>query len=104
MVPAVSLPVRSSTPLANWRRVRGLRQDQLAGMTGISVATLRRLESGQMDNPPLRYLQNLAIALRVDLDILIEPAWREMALVGGDVERQMNRREALFQSEIGHAV
>lgn len=46
-------------------------------MTGISVATLRRLERGQMDNPPLRYLQNLAIALEVKLDTLIEPGWRE---------------------------
>ena len=59
------------------RRFRGLRQDELAPAVGMSVATLRRLESGEVENPPLRYLQNLALALDVDLDKLIEPAWRQ---------------------------
>lgn len=73
----VSLPVRSSSRIANVRRLRGWRQDELAAAVGVSVATLRRLERGEIDNPPLRYLQNLAIALRVELDALIEPAWRQ---------------------------
>lgn len=77
MVPGVSIPVRSRSRIARARAAHGWRQDELAAMTGISVATLRRLERGQMDNPPLRYLQNLATALRVDLDKLIEPQWRE---------------------------
>jgi transcriptional regulator with XRE-family HTH domain len=76
-VSVVSLPVRSSSRIANVRRLRGLRQDELAAAVGLSVATLRRLERGELDNPPLRYLQNLAIALDVELDRLIEPAWRQ---------------------------
>ena len=56
---------------------RGLRQDELAVQAGISVATLRRLERGEIDNPPLRYLQNLAIVMGVTLDRLIEPEWTQ---------------------------
>ena len=43
----------------------------------MSVATLRRLERGEIDNPPLRYLQNIAIALNANLDAVIEPGWRQ---------------------------
>jgi transcriptional regulator with XRE-family HTH domain len=73
----VSLPVRSSSRIANLRRGAGLRQDELAEAVGMSVATLRRLERGEIDNPPLRYLQNIAIALNASLDAVIEPAWRQ---------------------------
>jgi transcriptional regulator with XRE-family HTH domain len=73
----VSLPVRSSSRIANLRRAAGLRQDELAAAVGMSVATLRRLERGEIDNPPLRYLQNIAIALDAGLDAVIEPGWRQ---------------------------
>jgi transcriptional regulator with XRE-family HTH domain len=43
----------------------------------MSVATLRRLERREIENPPLRYLQNIAIALDVRLGELIEPEWRQ---------------------------
>lgn len=57
--------------------MRGVSQPELAKATGVSVATIRRLESGRMDNPPLRYLVNCALALGVELDTLIEKPWRE---------------------------
>jgi transcriptional regulator with XRE-family HTH domain len=52
-------------------------QMELAEATGISVATLRRLERGARANPPLRYLSNCAIVLGVDVDELIEDSWRK---------------------------
>lgn len=52
-------------------------QEELAEAIGISVPTYRRLERGQTDNPPLRYLVNAALALGVELDALIEDEWRE---------------------------
>jgi transcriptional regulator with XRE-family HTH domain len=81
----VSLPVRSSSRIAGVRRRAGLRQDELAAAVGMSVATLRRLERGEIDNPPLRYLQNIAMALDVRIGELIEPEWREWWLRPGAV-------------------
>lgn len=52
-------------------------QMELAETTGISIATLRRLERGAMANPPLRYLTNCAIVLGVEVEELIEDAWRD---------------------------
>ncbi len=49
----------------------------MAHAIGVSIATYRRLERGQLENPPLRYLVNAAIVLRVPLEDVIEPAWRE---------------------------
>jgi transcriptional regulator with XRE-family HTH domain len=51
-------------------------QTELAETTGISIATLRRLERGAMANPPLRYLTNCAIALGVEVEELVEDEWR----------------------------
>ncbi|WP_081686499.1 helix-turn-helix domain-containing protein [Candidatus Solirubrobacter pratensis] len=73
----MSLPVRSSSRIAGLRRRAGLRQDELAETVGVSVATLRRLERGEIDNPPLRYLQKIAIALDAQLADVIEPEWRQ---------------------------
>jgi hypothetical protein len=43
----------------------------------MSLANYRRLESGQMQNPLLRYLVNCAIALDVDRATIIEYEWCE---------------------------
>ena len=51
-------------------------QDELATASGISIATLRRLERGTVENPPLRYLTNSAIVLGCQLEDLIEDEWR----------------------------
>jgi transcriptional regulator with XRE-family HTH domain len=55
---------------------RGVTQEELADAIGISEPTYRRLERGQMSNPPLGYLVNAAHALGVDLQDLIEDEWR----------------------------
>lgn len=68
---------RAATRLARLRTERGLTQDELAEASGISIATLRRLERGSMPNPPLRYLGNCAIVLGCQLEDLIEEQWRD---------------------------
>lgn len=57
--------VRSRLAVA--RQSRGLSQERLAPTVGLSLATYRRLEAGRIDNPPLRYLVNCALALGVEL-------------------------------------
>ncbi|MBV9682012.1 MAG: helix-turn-helix transcriptional regulator [Solirubrobacterales bacterium] len=68
---------KAETMLARVRMARGLTQEELADAIGISLPTYRRLERKDMDNPGVRYLANAAIALGVELDLLIEDEWRE---------------------------
>jgi transcriptional regulator with XRE-family HTH domain len=69
----------ADTKLAHARAKRGVTQPQLAAAIGISLATYRRLERGEQDNPPLRYLSNAAICLDMRLEDLIEDDWRTWA-------------------------
>lgn len=50
-------------------------QADLAQVTGLSVRTYRRLEAGQIQNPPIRYLANVARALGVPLEDVLEDEW-----------------------------
>ena len=75
------------TKLARWRMRRGLTQDELAAAIGISLPTYRRLERATTDNPPLRYLQNAALALGVELDDVIEDSWRQWKSFSADASR-----------------
>ena len=68
---------KQATRLARLRTERGMSQMELAEATGISLATLRRLERGKMANPPLRYLSNCAIVLDVQFEELLEDSWRK---------------------------
>jgi transcriptional regulator with XRE-family HTH domain len=71
-------PRRHTTPvtrLAALRHASGYTQREIAQLTGLSLATVKRLEGGQIANPPLRYLVNCALALHVGLDEVIEPEW-----------------------------
>jgi transcriptional regulator with XRE-family HTH domain len=68
---------RIETKLAALRVRAGETQAELAAMVGLSLAHYRRLERGQVDNPPLRYLVNLALALGVPLTDVLEDAWLE---------------------------
>lgn len=67
------------TPLARARAKAGLYQHELARAIGISVDSYRRLERGEMENAPLWWYTNCAIALNVQLeDILglLSQTWR----------------------------
>lgn len=70
-------PTWARTRLAALRADRGIPQAQMAHAIGVSATTYRRLERGHIDNPPLRYLVNAAIVLRVELDDVIDDKWRE---------------------------
>jgi transcriptional regulator with XRE-family HTH domain len=77
-VPARRDPdAKAETVLARVRMARGVTQEELADAIGISLPTYRRLERKGMENPGLRYLVNAALALGVELDVLIEDEWRE---------------------------
>jgi transcriptional regulator with XRE-family HTH domain len=64
------------TWLSRYRREAAVEQGELAAATGISQRTLQRLESGETDNPPLRYLISCAMALGLDdWHLLLEDEW-----------------------------
>jgi transcriptional regulator with XRE-family HTH domain len=71
------VPPRPRSRLFERRKAAGLSQRELAKRTGISLRTLQRMERLEVDNPPIRYLVNCAIALGCELEELIEPAWRK---------------------------
>lgn len=64
------------TRLALIRKRRGLTQEELAQATGVPLTTIYRLEARQIDNPRIRHLRNLAIALDVDFEHLLEDEWK----------------------------
>jgi len=61
------------TKLERARAVKGLTQEQLAAKAGVTVGTVSRIENRQHE-PRVRTLQQLAVALGVDLDDLLEEA------------------------------
>jgi transcriptional regulator with XRE-family HTH domain len=63
------------TRLAEWRKRRGVSQDDMAAAIGISRTTYQKLESGDDINPRLGYLINCALALDCDPYELIEDEW-----------------------------
>jgi DNA-binding Xre family transcriptional regulator len=65
------------TKLARMRVRRDYSQRDLEDGAGIELRTLQRLESGELRNPPLAYLVNLAVALECSLEDIIEDEWLE---------------------------
>jgi transcriptional regulator with XRE-family HTH domain len=67
------------TLLAEVRVSRGVNQHELARATGISVASIKRLERSEVASAPLWWYVNCSIALNVSLEELLDPeleAWR----------------------------
>lgn len=65
-----------ATWLARYRREAGLGQRDVVAATGISIRNLQRLESGEHENPPVRYLISCAAALELDdWHLLLEDKW-----------------------------
>ena len=65
------------TRLAIERVRAGITQVELARVSGVPLTTYRRLERGEMSNPPIRYLTNIALVLGVQLEQICEPEWLE---------------------------
>lgn len=69
---------KERTKLASARLERSLTQMQVAYFAGIALSSYRRLERGQISNPPLRWLVNLQHVLVLeDVRELIEDEWLE---------------------------
>jgi len=61
-----------NTKIAQYRKLRGLTQVELADKAGLNVTTVNRMESPEAD-PQLSTLTKIAEALDVSVEILIEP-------------------------------
>ena len=58
-------PTAVGVPIGGRRRAAGLRREELAGLAGISVDYLTRLEQGRATSPSAQVVEALARALRV---------------------------------------
>ena len=72
-VEVVDRLLAGESPIAVFRKHRGLRQRHLAEAAGINPVYLSRIERGKR-NGSTRTLAAIAAALRVDLDDLLPPA------------------------------
>jgi len=57
--------------IKKFRKKKGLSQDKLAKLADVTHTTLVKLESGANDNPTIKTLHKIAIALNVSVDTLI---------------------------------
>jgi transcriptional regulator with XRE-family HTH domain len=70
-------PAAVGVPVGGRRRATGLRREELAGLAGISVDYLTRLEQGRATSPSAQVVEALARALRVsdaERDLLFQLA------------------------------
>ena len=59
----------------NVKRIRtqkGLSQDKLSKLAGVTLTTLVKIESGANDNPKIKTLKSIAAALEVTVNDLLE--------------------------------
>lgn len=79
MVRPAPRPSRANrvTKIAELRIAAGLTQRQLSERTGVSIAHYRRLERDELRDPGVRTLSNVAIALGVQIEDLVEEHWRD---------------------------
>jgi hypothetical protein len=54
----------------------------MAERSGVKLGSYRRLERGELANPPVRWIVNCAIILDVSWQDLWEPAWNEWLDLG----------------------
>lgn len=59
-------PDAGEVAASGWRRVPGLRRDEVAGRAGVSTDYYTRLEQGRVTHPSISVLDGLARALRLD--------------------------------------
>ena len=58
--------------LKRYRRDKNLSQEELAKKAGVTYSTLIKIESGNNKNPTVKTLQQIAKALEVTLDDLMQ--------------------------------
>ncbi|MEJ7783450.1 MAG: helix-turn-helix domain-containing protein [Solirubrobacteraceae bacterium] len=94
MAPKGQTRLESDTKLALVRHHARVPQVDMARRMGVSIATYQRLEEGRMPNPPLGYLVNAAIVLRVPVAALIEREWLSWWDFGAGAQAPSPRRNA----------
>lgn len=65
----------SQTKIAKRRKAKKLTQKELAERAGLSLRTVQRIERGEVDNAPLRYLVNISWVLGCRLSDVLEEEW-----------------------------
>jgi transcriptional regulator with XRE-family HTH domain len=86
-----AVPPGYKTKLHFARAAGGLTQAYMSEETGIPMRTYRRLENGELKNPPLRYLVNCAIALDFPLEDVCEDEWLRWTKFSAEAKRPTNR-------------
>jgi transcriptional regulator with XRE-family HTH domain len=66
-----------STKIYELRLQRGWTMQEVSDWSGIPIASYARLERGQLANPRLRQLVNLALLFEVSLEDLLQDDWRQ---------------------------
>jgi len=61
-----------SKNIKKYRQELGLSQDQLARKANIPYSTYLKIESGYTPNPSIQAVANIAMALSVKIDVLVE--------------------------------
>ena len=74
------------------RHARGWTQDQLAEASGVGQSTISALENGRQDQTSLEYLQRLARAFQVSINVFLRAA----GIMDGE-EEELTSREAVFR-------
>ncbi len=62
--------INADYPLPVWRKYRGLSQQELAEISGVSQAFIAQIETGKKEGS-LKTLKKLAVALSISLDDLV---------------------------------
>lgn len=92
------------TQLAHERDLRGYTQAWMSEKTGIALRTYRRLESGEIENPPIGYLVNCALVLDVPLEKVCEGAWLRWMSFSAEAAEAPARRALSLASPAGPSI
>jgi transcriptional regulator with XRE-family HTH domain len=83
-------PSKKVTTLAELRVRLGITQTELAEASGVGLRAIQEIERGDIRNPRIRYLINIAMALGLDLDDVCEEEWLSWTTFpGGPTEPRM---------------
>lgn len=74
------------------RRGRGWTQDQLYEESGVGQSTISALENGRQEQTSLEYLQRLARAFKVSINVLLRAAG-----IMDDEDVELTTRDAVFR-------
>jgi transcriptional regulator with XRE-family HTH domain len=74
-------------------------QKQLSELSGLSMRTIQRLDAGEVDNPPIRYLVNIALVLDVPVLDICEGEWLEWTVLDDSAPKAPPRGHRLPERE-----